>query len=306
LATEEKISIAAVCRQLGYSKQAYYKSKTNNAIRLCHRQIAKQKVLSVRRSMPRLGTRKLYYLLQDSFKKENLSIGRDKLFDLLREECLLVGKKRRYTKTTDSRHWMHKYPDLVKDMTITQPEQLWVADITYIPVEGGYTYLHLITDAYSKQIMGYYVSMDLAATSTMEALKMALKNRSYSTLLTHHSDRGLQYCSAAYTKLLEGNKIAISMTQDGSPYDNAVAERVNGILKDEFGLDQILMDLQVVRKQTREAISLYNNQRPHLSNNMLTPKQMHSQTHLQIKTWSKKNHKNFGGSCDFISSLQHL
>lgn len=306
MATEGQVSIAAVCRQLGYSKQAYYKSKTNQQLKLCHRSRAKQKVLSIRRQMPRLGTRKLYYLLHKEFKQENIPVGRDKLFDLLREECLLVGKKKRFTRTTNSRHWMHRYPNLVKELAISRPEQVWVSDITYLSMKEGYSYLHLITDAYSKQIMGYYASTDLAASSTLQALKMALSNRQYTDDLIHHSDRGLQYCSAGYVKLLRDNNINISMTQDGSPYDNAVAERINGILKDEFGLDGVLDDIKQIKKEVAQAIEIYNTCRPHLSCHMLTPRSMHSQTGLKIKTWSKKNHKNFGGSCDFLSSLQHL
>ena len=306
MATEKQINITAVCRQLGYSKQAYYKSLQTIKLKSLCTDIARQKVLSVRKQMPRLGTRKLYHLLKDSFKKEHIFIGRDKLFDLLREEGLLIIKKKRYTKTTNSKHWLHKYPDLLKQITVTQPEQVWVADITYVAVENGYTYLHLITDAYSKQIMGYCVSNNLAATATIQALQMALSKRKYCTGLVHHSDRGLQYCSAGYVKLLQSNGIQISMTQDGNPYDNAIAERVNGILKDEFGLDAILSDIKQVQKQADQAISLYNNHRPHLSCSLLTPIQMHGQTKLKNKTWSKKNHKNLGGSCDFLPLIQHL
>jgi transposase InsO family protein len=306
LATEKELSITSVCRQLGYSKQSYYKSKSNQQVKTCYRSIAKQKVLKVRQQLPRTGTRKLYYLLSKEFKEEGIKIGRDKLFSILRDEQLLIIKKKRYTKTTNSKHWLHKYPNLVKGVSVITPEQIWVADITYISIEKGFIYLHLITDAYSKQIMGYCLSENLTATSTIKALQMALSKRKYKTPLTHHSDRGLQYCSAGYVNLLCKNNIGISMTQDGNPYDNAIAERVNGILKDEFGLDDILPDLQQAKKQTDQAISLYNNQRPHLSCRMLTPKQMHSQTKLQIKTWTRKNHKNFGGSCDFLSLSQHL
>ena len=306
MATEKEISITALCRQLGYSKQAYYKSKCNQQKELCYRSIAKQKVLSIRKLLPRVGTRKLYYMLQNEFRKEHIPIGRDKLFSLLREEQLLVIKKKRYTKTTNSKHWMHKYPNMVKNINLTRPEQIWVADITYINIEKGSIYLHLITDAYSKQIMGYCLSNSLSAVSTIKALEMALGKREYQTPLIHHSDRGLQYCSSGYVKLLKKNKIAISMTQDGNPYDNAVAERINGILKDEFGLDDILPDIKQAQKQTDQAVELYNTYRPHLSCSMLTPIQMHSQTKLIIKTWAKKNHKNFGDSCDFLSLSQHL
>jgi putative transposase len=306
LATEEKISIAAVCRQLGYSKQAYYKLKSNQQIKICYRNIAKQKVLGIRQQLPRTDTRKLYYLLSGQFKKEHIKVGRDKLFSILRDEQLLIIKKKRYTQTTNSKHSLHKYPNLFKELRIDRPEQAWVADINYLSIEKGFLYLHLITDAYSKQIMGYCLSDNLAATSTIKALQMALSQRKYNTRLIHHSDRGLQYCSAGYVGLLNKNDIQISMTQGGNPYDNAIAERVNGILKDEFGLYETLGDIKQARKQIDQAISLYNNQRPHLSCEMLTPKQMHSQTRLKIKTWTKKNHKTFGGSCDFISSLQHL
>ena len=253
--------------------------------------------------MPRIGTRKLYYLLKDQFKEEGLRIGRDKLFSILRQEQLLIIKKRRYTKTTDSKHWMHKYPDLIKGITLVRPEQLWVADITYVAIESGYVYLHLVTDAYSKRIMGYCVSNNLSATGTMNALKMAISHRKYDHALIHHSDRGLQYCSSGYVNLLVKNEVSISMTQDGSPYDNAVAERVNGILKDEFGLDEVFIDINEAHKHTRQAISSYNNKRPHLSCSMLTPQQMHDQRSLKLKTWKNKNPGKLQFSRDGITSV---
>jgi putative transposase len=238
--------------------------------------------------MPRLGVRKLYYLLQESLKEEQLGLGRDKLFQLLASEDLLVAKKKKYTVTTNSNHWMRKYPNKIKGMKIERPEQLWVADITYINVQGGHCYLHLITDAYSKQIMGYHVSDSLAASATLKALEMAVRNRKYSGPLIHHSDRGLQYCSTAYINFLNKNNIAISMTEDGSPYENAIAERVNGILKDEWNLGEQFRSVEEVRKDIRQIVPIYNEQRPHLSNHLLTPKQMHSQTALQPKAWHKK------------------
>jgi transposase InsO family protein len=242
--------------------------------------------------MPRIGTRKLYHLLREEFKREGISVGRDKLFTLLRQEHLLVGKRKRFTKTTNSHHWMRKHPDMIKDMTIERPEQLWVADITYVAIETGYAYLHLVTDAYSKQIMGYFVSTDLCASSTIKALTMALENRKYNNKLIHHSDRGLQYCSSGYVKILNENNVSISMTQSGSPYDNAIAERVNGILKDEFGLDQVFKNIEQLKKQTSESVKIYNEQRPHLSNEMLTPEKMHLQEILKPKKWNKKSTEN--------------
>ena len=239
--------------------------------------------------MPRLGTRKLYHLLREEFEREQLHIGRDALFRLLREEQLLLKRTRHYTKTTYSKHWMKKYPNLIKDLVPQHPEQIWVADITYLPIREGYCYLHLITDAYSKQIMGYKVSENLNTASTLQALQMALQQRQYTTTLTHHSDRGLQYCSAAYIKLLTEHHCKISMTQDGNPYDNAIAERINGILKQEFGLEQNLHDLNEAQKLTDQAITLYNQSRPHLSCHYHTPHQMHQQQTIKLKSWRKKN-----------------
>jgi putative transposase len=194
-------------------------------------------VLAIRRQMPRLGVRKLFYMIKTELIKENIPMGRDRLFSLLRRENLLVRPKKKYTKTTYSKHWMHKYPDLVNPIKVNRPEQVWVADITYLSIANDFCYLHLLTDAYSKKIIGYKVSADLSSAHTLEALKQALKNRLYHGQLIHHSDRGLQYCSAGYVQLLTKNRVQISMTQNGSPYDNAIAERVNGILKNEFGLD---------------------------------------------------------------------
>lgn len=302
MATEKGLSIAAVCRQFGYSKQAYYKSLTTTKRRQDKRHLATQKVLAIRKVMPRLGTRKLYHLLRDDFKTEGISVGRDRLFALLRERGMLIVKKKRYTKTTNSKHWMHKYPNLVKNMKLTRPEQVWVADITYVLLGKEFYYLHLITDAYSKQIMGYQLSDTLAATATTKALEMALKARKYKRALIHHSDRGLQYCSALYTGMLNKNNIAISMTEDGSPYDNAIAERVNGILKDEFGLEELTENFTSSDKLVKQAVNIYNYYRPHLSNHYLTPDQMHSQQQLLPKAWHKKTTRTFEGSCGFLPS----
>jgi putative transposase len=246
-------------------------------------------VLEVRRQMPKLGTRKLYHILQPEFKAQHLRLGRDRLFALLREEGLLVLRKKRYTQTTNSKHWMRKYPNLVKGIDLVRPEQVWVADITYIDTAEGNGYLHLVTDAYSKQIMGYELSKDMATASTLKALKRALKKRQYTDLpLIHHSDRGLQYCSAPYTKELIEHNISISMTQNGDPYENAIAERVNGILKEEFYLGEKLLDTREAQKLSDQSIRTYNNLRPHLSCHMMTPRQMHSQNTIKLKAWNKK------------------
>lgn len=288
MATEKGIVLSGVCRQLGYSKQAYYKSLARKRAAGSQWLEIKQKVLSVRHQLPRLGTRKLYKILGVDFKRQGLKIGRDRLFDLLRQESLLVVRKRKYVSTTDSRLWMRQYPNLVKGMELCRPEQLWVADITYLATKQGYNYLHLVTDAYSKKIMGYKHSDNLEAITSLQALKMAIKGRSYQQSLIHHSDRGLQYCSRDYTDLLKQHDVSISMTQDGSPYDNAIAERINGILKQEFGLDEVFENMQEAGKQIDESIRLYNSLRPHLSNHYLTPEQMHRQQLLKPRTWNKK------------------
>jgi putative transposase len=238
--------------------------------------------------MPRIGTRKLYYLIQGDLKKQEIKMGRDVLFDFLRAEHLLVLPKRSYVKTTNSKHWMKKYPNLLEDVQIHRPEQIWVSDITYINTDQGYRYLSLVTDAYSKKIMGYELSSNLSVDGPLKALKMAIKARKFSSNLIHHSDRGLQYCSSAYIKCLTDNHINISMTQNGDPYENAIAERVNGILKYEFLLTDGFKDEHTATKVTAQSISIYNQERPHLSWNMLTPEQVHKQIGVPLRKWNKK------------------
>ncbi len=253
--------------------------------------------------MPRLGTRKLHYLLSKEFIDDGIKVGRDRLFDLLREEGLLIKKKRRYTKTTDSKHWMRRYPNLIKDMTIERPEQVWVADITYVPVGAGFNYLHLVTDAYSKKVMGYHISSSLAATESRVALDMAIKSRAYKESLIHHSDRGLQYSSIIYKEGADANNITISMTENGDPYENAIAERINGILKDEFGLDEIITNADEAKKLVAQSIDIYNNQRPHLSNSYKTPNQMHQQRDLAPIKWHKKGRSTLQSAPPLVTSI---
>ncbi len=273
-----------LCDLFGYTKQAYYKQFTHQCNRGKQHQQLKEAVLAIRRQMPRLGTRKLHFLL----KTDHAMIGRDRLFELLRTEGMLITKRKKYTVTTDSKHWMRKYPNRIKEVALHRPEQVWVADITYIDTVDGNAYLHLITDAYSKQIMGYELCNNMEAVSTLKALTMALINRQYKDQpLTHHSDRGLQYCSKVYIDTLIKNNITISMTESGSPYDNAVAERVNGVLKDEFGLGERLNGFQEAKVHTEQSINIYNLLRPHLSCQMLTPKQMHQQQKMKVKTYKK-------------------
>ena len=277
----------------GLSRQSYYKNKTSRIKRNADLIIVRDMVMRIRCKMPRIGTRKLYYLIKDELNMLNIKIGRDVLFNFLRAEYLLIKPKRSYVKTTNSKHWMKKYPNLIKNIEVTKPEQLWVSDITYIQTEQGHNYLSLVTDAYSKKIMGYELLDNLSTAGPLKALESALKNRKYTHDLIHHSDRGLQYCSADYINTLKENNVIISMTENGDPYENAIAERINGILKYEFliidGFKNHLEALKVIK----ESVGIYNDERPHLSCEMLTPNQTHLQQKIQIKKWKKKTSKVF-------------
>jgi len=238
--------------------------------------------------MPRLGTRKLYYLLQDELK--SLGIGRDRLFRILKANHMLIKPKRSYHITTNSHHRFRKHKNLIENLEIIRPEQVWVADITYVGNRNNPMYLALITDAYSKKIKGYDVSNSLETRGSLNALKMAFKNRMYSSdRLIHHSDRGFQYCSNEYQRLINKETIQCSMTESYDPYQNAVAERINGILKQEFLFNTKNIDIKTMQKLVKQSVAIYNKFRPHLSCNMLTPNQMHKQNDIKIKNYKSKN-----------------
>ena len=229
-------------------------------------------VQAERKVLPRLGTRKLHYLL----RQQGLQCGRDKLFKLLGEEKMLILPHKRYVQTTNSRHWLRRYPNIAKEATVTAPEQLWVSDITYLKTTEGNCYLNLVTDAWSRKIVGYAVADNMEAASMIAAYRMALKekqNKQVSTI--HHSDRGLQYCSDVYVSLSQQHKCRISMTENGDPYENALAERMNRTLKEEFGLGEVIKTRQQAYQLVKEAVYLYNHKRPHSSLNYQTPEQIH-------------------------------
>ncbi|WP_144428943.1 IS3 family transposase [Chryseobacterium sp. StRB126] len=277
-----------ICRLFGYSKQAYYKRKKQPDSRN-HQERIIELVLSIRKKMPKIGTRKLYILLKNDFEKESLQVGRDQLFKILRANYLLIPRRHSYFKTTNSRHWMKKYPNIIKEKELECSEKVWVADITYLKTKERNYYLHLITDAYSKKIVGYELSDNLQTSSTLKALKQAIKNRVYKHSLIHHSDRGLQYCSKEYTEILNKSDILISMTENSDPYENAIAERVNGILKYEFGLIDIFEDFKNLSQQLDQSIYYYNNLRPHFSLNYNIPSQVHMKNNVKLKTYKKQN-----------------
>jgi len=220
---------------------------------------------------PRVGTRKLYETLLTSFKNVGLKVGRDKLFDILREYDMLVKRKKASCKTTDSYHRFHKHKNLVKDMDVTAPNQVWVSDITYIRTISGFCYLALITDMYSRKIVGYDISDSLELAGCLRALRLALRTARPAAGLVHHSDRGIQYCSNQYVDELKKRNIKISMTEENHCYENAIAERVNGILKDEFYLDQCFFNTRSASNATKNAIKIYNNKRLHISLGYKTP-----------------------------------
>jgi transposase InsO family protein len=229
-----------------------------------------------RKSMPRIGGRKLYSLLEEDFQSLEYKLGRDAFFDILREYGMLVKRRKSYTKTTNSFHHYRVYQNLILGLKVDRPNQVFVADITYIRVAGGFMYLSLLTDLYSRKIVGWYLGDTLDAECSVMALKMALKEVKDLSNLIHHSDRGVQYCCREYTRILLASEVSISMAEVGNPYENAVAERINGILKDEFYLDQVFASKRLAVKATEEAIRIYNNLRPHLSLKMQTPSQVYA------------------------------
>ena len=244
--------------------------------------------MDVRMKMPRIGARKLYHILKESL--EALSVGRDKLFQILKANHLLVKPKRSYHITTNSHHRFRKHKDLTIDMKVSRPEQLWVSDITYLGNRKQPCYLALVTDAYSKKIVGYDVSNSLSMEGSVRALKMAISKRIYKKdMLIHHSDRGLQYCCDEYQQTLIKNNINCSMTESYDPYRNAVAERVNGILKQEFIVIREGVKLSEMKKMVSESVNIYNNIRPHHACFMNTPKYMHRQSKIEIRTYKRKN-----------------
>lgn len=232
-------------------------------------------VQEIRHYQPRIGGKKLYKLLKDDLDKLSETIGRDKFFDILRKRRLLVKRRKKYVSTTDSWHRFHKYKNKLKGKLLTAPNQAYVSDITYLRTGEGFVYLFLQTDAYSRMITGWDLSDSLAIEGAVKTLKMTMRQCGNTKGAIHHSDRGIQYCSNEYVKLLKKQKMEISMTEENHCYENAMAERVNGILKDEFLLDEKFANKEIAFKAVKEAIKSYNTRRPHWSLNLCTPQQIH-------------------------------
>lgn len=236
------------------------------------------------------GGLKLHSELKSQMKNLNISIGRDKFYRFLRAHNLLIPRRRNYHTTTNSNHIYHKYKNLIKDKVPMRPEQLWVSDITYIKTQNGHNYLALVTDAYSKQIMGYKLASHMKVSLCLDALKMAIKNRKYPTeKIIHHSDRGFQYCNPEYTNFAENNGITMSMTEQYDPYENAVAERINRTLKYEYGLKKTIKNTTFAKKIVKNAVHIYNNLRPHFSLGLRKPIEVHLNPNIKYKSYRKNN-----------------
>lgn len=269
-------SVEAICLVHGISRQSYYQWKKREIKENYEEEIVLQLVLEKRKRQPKVGSKKLYKMLKNDFDGLGFRIGRDRLNNILRSNSLLVSRKRKYIITTNSKHRFWVYDNLVKGLFISHRNQVLVGDITYIGTEEGFMYLALLTDVYSRKIIGYDLSESLSIEGSLRALKMALKGIEEKEGMIHHSDRGIQYCSKGYTKLLECSGIKISMAEKGNPYENAIAERVNGILKIEFLLEQRFRTKRLAESSVKEAIKTYNEERLHMSIDYLTPSEKYA------------------------------
>lgn len=279
------ISLANLCSWFGLTRQAYYQSKNRVEKDLIEQEILLDKIGDIRKDHKRLGGRKLFFKLETFMHEHNIKMGRDAFFDLLRDNKLLIKQRKRHHVTTNSNHWMKKYPNLIKDIAPLGPNHVWVSDITYWKTKGGHYYISFITDAYSRKIVGYHVADTMEAIESATALKMAIKTLKISAEgLIHHSDRGSQYCSSMYVNMLKKEGIKISMTENGDPLENAIAERMNGIIKGEYLFDYLIKTLLNAKEVLKSVVKLYNEDRPHSSIGNAVPSQVHNNdTDIEIK-----------------------
>lgn len=291
--TYPKISLGRFCRLLGVTRQAYYQHFWHKEQITLEDNLIICEVLRFRKNHRHIGTRKLYELLQPFLMEHQIKMGRDRLFDLLAANNLLIRRRKRRLYTTNSFHRFKKYPNLIKNFVATATNQLWVSDITYWRIDSGFIYISLITDVYSRKIVGYHLANHLQTTATIEALQMAISTLpEHHSSLIHHSDRGTQYCSNEYVEVLKNYNINIRMTQQGDPLENPIAERVNGIIKEEYLNDYQVENLQQAKELLNTVIKLYNNERPHMSIGNLTPNQVHQTNMKTEKLWKNYYVKN--------------
>jgi hypothetical protein len=273
----KRIGVADLCSWFGISRQAYYRNKTRNIRELVTHEILLPQVKAIRKDHKRLGGEKVLLKLKEFMLDHQIKMGRDAFFDFLRENDLLVRKRKRYHVTTNSKHWMKKYPNLIRDVEPLMPNHVWVSDITYWKTKDGHYYISFITDAYSRKIVGYHVATTMEAIESVAALRVALKGlgKQISGLI-HHSDRGSQYCSAKYVALLKKSNVQISMTENGDPLENAIAERLNGIIKGEYLIDYQINSITEAKRVLEAVVELYNEDRPHSSVSNMYPSAVHN------------------------------
>lgn len=269
--------MARVCERLGMSRQNYYVRRRQRQRRVHEEALVEQLVKQERRRQGRLGGRKLRHMLAPPMAEAGVRMGRDRFFELLRDKGLLVERKRGHVRTTNSRHSLPVFHNKLKDMKLTGPGQAWVSDLTYIRTEEGFMFAALITDAWSRKIVGSHISDSLEADGCLEALEQAIAQLSAGHFPTHHSDRGCQYCCHRYVERLQARQLGISMTEQSHCYENAMAERVNGILKQEYELDHCFRTKAQAREAFEQAVTLYNHYRPHTSLHYACPAQVHEQ-----------------------------
>lgn len=274
------------------SRQAYYQHWWHNETLTIEHELILKQVSQIREDHRLMGTRKLYELIQPFLLEHQIKIGRDGLFDLLSAHKMLVKRYKRRVSTTNSYHMYRKFPNLIKGLVPSFPNHVWVSDITYWKIKGRFLYISFITDAFSRKIVGYNVAENMLALETVKALQMALDAAQDIDFLHHHSDRGLQYCSNEYVQMLEERGIKISMTETSDPRDNAIAERLNGIIKNEYLCSYNVEDLYEGKQVVDFAIKLYNEERPHMSIGNLAPDQVHQGNRKPAQLWKNYYHKN--------------
>lgn len=284
-----RVGLSRLCRLLGVTRQAYYQHFWHQSSITTEQELVLKEIKQIRKNHRYMGTRKLFEMIQPFLLEHGIKMGRDALFDLLADNKMLVRKKRRRVYTTNSFHWLKKYPNLIKDFIPEAINQLWVSDITYWKINNHYVYISFITDAYSHKIVGYHLAETLEAVGPVRALQMALNQNKTLNNLYHHSDRGIQYCSEEYISLLKNAGIKISMTETGDPLDNAIAERVNGIIKNEYLCCYKANNIIEAQKVLDDVISLYNQKRPHMSIGNLTPEQIHANNTKTDRLWKNYN-----------------
>lgn len=277
-----------MCGLFGYTRQAWYDTQKRQSQTQLSEVLVLNEAKKIRKDHKKMGCEKMHGLMTPFLQEHQIKMGRDKFFYLMSEHGLQVRGTKRKAITTNSNHLFKRYPNIVSDIELNNAGRLWVSDITYIRTQFGFAYLSLITDAYSKKIVGWCLWPNLTSKGALNALKMATKSERTTSQLIHHSDRGIQYCCYDYVNYLKGCNIQISMTENGDPYENAVAERINGILKHEYDLYDTFEDFNGAHEAVKIAINKYNNKRPHRSCNMLTPAQAHTQTGVLKKRWNKK------------------